>query len=546
MCGLDAARVARLEAENKDLRAQLQALNGKLQSMPNDVQHNDASTSCGSFKSSSSHGLHTTTSHERSNTPSFQKLHAVVRGYTAAGLAEVLAAEESQCNELEVAVSDAPRYFDGADGACTVVRVRTIDAPGVLASVSTVLAGGDLTIARAAFHSSAQGVVSFEFWVQQTNSDGKGPVLEGVRRRAIEQRVRHWSAGQSLTISADGEPLPFAAFLASSDLSELLKLPGWHSAVELPQRRADEGSVAHDTDGGSEALVNALTDALSANCTWTGALPPVLARQTASALLPRMCRMRLAAGATINRNRPEQLGTDFLLLLEDAMPVLCGLPSHEEHGSTMPIGHEACTLVEHPAGSTLCLSSSIEVSGRQLAWHSLSAPSGGVVAVIGRATLRELLGETRKAAVRSHAKLLANAPYFAPLSTPQLLALCHRAVEVEAVPGSCIQTAQGVDAQTSTATPVFMIVLRGSAIVTYTPPPGTPAANAPGLVNGSLVLHRLRPNDHYGALGVLRDRVEEGLELHAGEEGCTLLSWVSDECARPQVSNSRHARRVSV
>ena len=40
---------------------------------------------------------------------------------------------------------------------------------------------------------SGDGTCSFEFWVREPGPDGLGPVLERVRRRAIEQRLRQWS-----------------------------------------------------------------------------------------------------------------------------------------------------------------------------------------------------------------------------------------------------------------------------------------------------------------------------------------------------------------
>ena len=259
-------------------------------------------------------------------------------------------------------------------------------------------------------------------------------------------------------------------------------------------------------------MIGALTNAVVTECSWLGALPPVLARQTATALLPRMCRVRLAAGASIRRNRHDQLGTDVLILLEEPLPVMCGPAAADgDEGAppTAPIELDACTSRVHPRGSVLCLSSTMELGGRQLAWHSLTAPGGGVVNVVGRAALRELLGDTRKAAVRRHAKQLASAPYFAPLGTPQLLALCHRAVELEAAPMSEIETAVGAPTAATAPTapmaregsgaaglgggggavvasradsllrhgdgggggpsPVFVIVLSGEAVVTYTP-----------------------------------------------------------------------------
>ena len=540
-CGVDAARLRQLEVENEALRAQVEAL------------------SCGGGAPLKRPVLLDPPASAEMCSPA---RHHVVRGYTAAGLAEVEAAVEMQQGDLEVSVGDAPRRCNEAIGACTVVRVNTLDRPGLLAQLSAVLAGVDLSIAKAFFRTSEAGVVSNEFWVQQIGSDGLlGPVIEGVKRRAIEQRIRQWSAGQRLELRA--QHVAFSH--ASDDLSELLRLPDWQGAVELPQHNDDdEGPSIGSGAPRRAAFVEALTSALITECSWLGALPPVLARQTASALLPRLCRVRLSAGATVRRNRPDQLGTDFLLLLEEAMPVNCGHRSLDGT-PTAPIEPDACESRVHPPGSVLCLSSTVEgAAGRQLAWHSLSAPLGGVVAVVGRAALRELLGDTRKTAVRRHAKQLASAPFFAPLGTSQLLALCHRAVETEAAPMSRIVTVGGAAAPVSmpfsrqgsaaaggaamvaaaddpelppgssssscSPTPVFLIVLRGSALVSYTPPAGSAASYACARPGGALPIHRLRPNEHYGVIDVLSHRVETHLELHAGEEGCTLLSWTSDEC----------------
>ena len=429
--------------------------------------------------------------------------------------------------------------------------------------MSSVLAGVDLSIARALFHTSKQGLVSNEFWVQQTASDGQlGPVLEGAKRRAIEQRVRQWSAGQRLELRARHLPL----VSSGDDLGVLLHSDGWRGAAALPPHvvATEEGADGAESHA---SLVSALAHALGLDCSWLGALPPVLARQTATAVLPNMVRVRLPPGAVIERNRTDQLGTDWLVLLEEEFPVLCGAGATDEGAPTAPIDLGACGRVEHPAGAVLCLCSTVEAEGRQLAWHSLLAPDGGVVSVISRAVLREQLGEVRKAAVRRHAKQLASAAYFAPLGTPQLIALCHRAVEVDAAPhcsvetisaaslastgrqGSAVFGAVAVGAagphplvgnETEPAgnepepagKPVasFLIVLRGSAIVSFTPDARSAAAGAPVLVDGRVPIRRLRPNEHYGAISVLRGQVEPHLTLSAGEDGCTLLSWAADEC----------------
>ena len=97
-------------------------------------------------------------------------------------------------SDLDVKVLEAPRTLSDVAGACTVVQVRTrVDRPGLLAHLSTVLSGLDLNIARAKLSVSDKGVVNNEFWVQQSSADGAGPVVEGVKRRAIEQ---HYPARQ--------------------------------------------------------------------------------------------------------------------------------------------------------------------------------------------------------------------------------------------------------------------------------------------------------------------------------------------------------------
>ena len=86
---------------------------------------------------------------------------------------------------------------------------------------------------------------------------------------------------------------------------------------------------------------------------------------------------------------------------------------------------------------TISTAADEEEERQKLRWVAVTAPTGGaeggggVVCVVGKSALRELLGATRKRAVRRHAKQLASASYFAPLGTHALLSLCHRAVEVE-------------------------------------------------------------------------------------------------------------------
>lgn len=84
----------------------------------------------------------------------------------------------------------------------------------------------------------------------------------------------------------------------------------------------------------------------------------------------------------------------------------------------------------------------------------------------------------------------------------------------------------------------FLVVLRGSAVLTYTPPSDAPASDDPDAppdaarVPSSMPIHRLRVNDHFGAINVLMGHEASGskeLQLYAGAEGCTLLSWTGDE-----------------
>ena len=295
-----------------------------------------------------------------------------------------------------------------------------------------------------------------------------------------------------------------------------------------------------------------------------------------------------------------------------------------------PEGSSRLVEVLHPAGSVLCLTSTVQDSKhggvpagtaapagvgpigpmgstcRKLMWESLRVPEGGgiVVSVVGRASVRAQLGDTRKSAVRRHAKQLASAAYFAPLGTPQLLALCHRAVEVDAEPNGRIplyetsstpllrQPSGAAGAVPDRATvvmkangeasthqprgqqlrPIFMIVLRGTAVLWYTPQAAeaaqaegesssNPAASASGAtvdglaangcsVNGApangaptarVPIYRLRTNDHVGGINVLLGRVDldghvRDLELRAGEEGCTLLTWTCDEYLQRELS----------
>ena len=104
-------------------------------------------------------------------------------------------------------------------------------------------------------------------------------------------------------------------------------------------------------------------------------------------------------------------------------------------------------------------------------------------------------------------------------AAPQLLALCHRAIEVEAEPyapiplfdmplaatpsGGSVGTKASLLSsaiQSAQPQPRFLVVLRGSAVLTCRPQPGA----APWLPEGRVPIHRLRANDHVGTIAVLR------------------------------------------
>jgi len=288
-------------------------------------------------------------------------------------------------------------------------------------------------------------------------------------------------------------------------------------------------------------------------------------------------------------------GDDYLILLEAPLPALCYRPAPGGGGADGG-ADSSRRVVIHPRGSVLCLTSSVHEGGVPLQWHSLSTPRGGVVSVVSRTALRELLGDVRKAAVRSHAQQLAAAPYLAPLGTPQLLALCHRAVEVQTHPHHPIPTTATAndDNPSSDAThpttatspthpmptrapsavfaahphahlalrthtgvsspvsaPLFLIILRGSAVIHFTPPAdaiddadadgedalsGGGSSTVQALGGGAVPIHRLHVNDHFGAVSVLRGTVDDRLSLTAGDEGCTLLQWHGDEFLKNELS----------
>ena len=428
-------------------------------------------------------------------------------------------------SDLDVKVLEAPRTLSDVAGACTVVQVRTrVDRPGLLAHLSTVLSGLDLNIARAKLSVSDKGVVNNEFWVQQETSSGFGPVLEAFSRRAMVQRLRAFEGPAAAKADA---PSP-DSFVRRS-IHEL------GSAGELPAEWTRGASLLapHPSDGGetSEPLIQALADALSVHgvAEWLGALPPVLARTFATALLPKLHRLQLAAGATIvpvfnsQGEYSTTRSTEFLVLIESELPVMCATAGEKGAAPSADPPEE----VLHPTGSVLCRMSTVSGGDdRRLEWRSLSAPRGGVVAVVGRTQLRELLAETRKATVRRHANLIAGAPYFSTLSTPQLLAFCHRAVEVVKGPGENVQLVDPKVDASGQRNPRMFVVLSGSAVLTYEPPQHLTNYELP---ERRIPIHRIRPNDHFGAISVLLGGVGVDCEIYAGSEGCTLLRWSKDE-----------------
>ena len=319
---------------------------------------------------------------------------------------------------------------------------------GLLAGLSTVLEGVGLTIARATIQTSENDIVSNEFWVQEPGADGPGPVLERFKRRAIEQRLRQWSAGER----RDNQEAPS---LRRVETNAPIELPDWHfDAVLESHPPAGEGDAEDEEQ--RQRLINALAAALTTSgVSWLGALPPVLARRTAESVLPRMSRLRLAEGSRIDHKTD-----DFLILLEDEFSVICALARPDDDGGgneRSPAPSPASSRqVFHSAGSVLCLtayqaadlpavdalpgsfmrtpsgegSSSSPISRRpqavppsespKLVWQSLDAPFGGVVSVVGRAALLDLLGETRISAVRQHSKELARSSAFGVFLTSQV------------------------------------------------------------------------------------------------------------------------------
>ena len=230
-CGVDAARVRELEIENDHLRSRVEQLMTLYEPKASALVEAPITPAEVAVVAPNDQTLQPacTTSHISTSQASTQSAVAsiplvakatrpstfprVVRGFTAAGLAEA-AEEEEAASDFEVSVSDAPQRCDEVSGACTIVRVHAPNRPGLLVAISQVLAGVDLTVARAVIQTSQQGRAANEFWVQQQSAEGAGPVAERVKRRAIEQRLRRWSAGKQL----DSAALPLSSQGGLGDL----------------------------------------------------------------------------------------------------------------------------------------------------------------------------------------------------------------------------------------------------------------------------------------------------------------------------------------
>ena len=511
-------------------------------------------------------------------------LHRPVRGFTAVGLQDLAAAEQSMSEVMEAHVAPQP-YTDPDHGEVTIIRVRTPDRPRLLADLTALIAGLGLSCTKALIKTeeapeAPDGMAVNEFWVQEEGDQGMGAVRERTKRSAIEQRLRQWSATTTRpTLQRQAALAQRAAGGAAhpdDDASGSMQLPPWPGASHVFDPAVGMPWAADEVHGASAdaALVSPLAAALmTPGVTWLGALPPCLSRRLAAALLPQMTRMQLAGGTTIAHARSasddslssygsgaadadvpgtvsmvgvsgEDAGDTgaavadeaWLVLLEAPMEVTC---SHA-HGASK-------RRILHPTGAVLAAASSLTVPSRQPSraaegvsseaavpaggavaayqWHMLHAPLGGasIVRVASRSAVRWLLGETRKATVRAHAQTLAGCPLFAPLGSSELLALCHRAVEVEAAAGELLlagpphaeaegdvggddsfqSAAQRDDRMADASSTVdddsfrsraaddgsggggatdanrrFMVLLTGSAVVTYSPPPVAPSAVA--------------------------------------------------------------------
>ena len=97
-----------------------------------------------------------------------------VRGFTAFGLAEMAADEESMEDVMEATVAPQP-HVDPDHGEVTIVRVRTPDRPHLLADLTALLAGLGLSCAKAVITTDESGSVEMavnEFWVQEAGDGG--------------------------------------------------------------------------------------------------------------------------------------------------------------------------------------------------------------------------------------------------------------------------------------------------------------------------------------------------------------------------------------
>ena len=105
------------------------------------------------------------------------QLHRPVRGYTAIGLADLAAAEQSMEDVMEATVAPAP-YADPEHGEVTIIKVCMPDRPRLLADLTALIAGMGLSCAKATIsteeHAEADGrpdMAVNEFWVQEEGGD---------------------------------------------------------------------------------------------------------------------------------------------------------------------------------------------------------------------------------------------------------------------------------------------------------------------------------------------------------------------------------------
>jgi hypothetical protein len=166
VCGLDADRLRLLESENIALQGEVSALRRQLDALSAARKPTAAVSFRGSAVERTSSEEDSSSQEDAPDSRRDDLTYSPLRGFTAAGIAEAEAAEEVSHTELVVKVADAPRRCHDVVGACTVVHVRTFDRPGLLASLSAVLGGMDLYVARATLDTSSHGLVTNEFWVR--------------------------------------------------------------------------------------------------------------------------------------------------------------------------------------------------------------------------------------------------------------------------------------------------------------------------------------------------------------------------------------------